>query len=321
MAKTAPMVAIITRTMNRGGSLTRAVKSVDLQTFTDYEHIVVNDGGDKKEVDKILSRHLSPKRRVVHCDENIGRTAALNLGIQRSRAQYIAILDDDDSWSEDRLQVAINYMEEFGSAGSVSVMDKVEEEVSVEDGSIKELSSSRWRPDITAINLYEQCLDNHLSNGCFMYRRDIYDELGGYDESLDVAEDWDFGLRFLQKYDVDFIDTGHALVNYHLRPKSEGDLGNSVVDDVKTHERDVNKILNKYLRQDLANGALGIGYIMNSLKFDQKRRKEGVAVDIENVVRLEGHINRVEKSIKTEIHEVHSKTLYETAKRTLNKLR
>lgn len=304
MSKSTPKVAIITRTLGRNNVLHRALQSVDNQTYTDYVHVVINDGGDKSELDGLLAKYPSSKRKVLHLDKSIGGTPALNRGIREVDSAYIAILDDDDSWSDDRLQVAVEYMDQHGSLGTVSVMDRLEESID-DNGVIHEVSRNRWRPDITTIKLYEQCLENHLSNGCFMYRRSVYDELGGYDESLEVAEDWEFGLRFLRKYDIDFIETDHALVNYHLRPKVSGMMGNSVFDGVKKHEKAITKILNRYLREDLERGALGIGYIMNDLKFTQKHKaidvERSTAEAIENVVRLEGHINRAEESISTAI--------------------
>ena len=318
-SKSIPKVVVVTRTKGRKNLLRRAVESVDNQTFSDFVHIVVNDGGNPKDVEEVLSNFQSKNRLVIHNKKSVGGTVALNQGIRQVNTKYVAIIDDDDSWSIDRLEIAVKYMEDNKSVGSVSAMNKIEEKID-ENGKIEQISVNRWRPDITEINLYEQCLENHLSNGCFMYLRSIFDELGGYDETLDVAEDWDFGLRFLKLYDIDFIKTKSALVNYHLRPTAKGVIGNTVFDGIDKHKRDINKILNKNLRIDLFSGSLGVGYIMNNLKFSQKNNEVSREFIINNTVRLEGHVNRTKNEIVGEIHGINDKRLIVRLKNSIKKI-
>lgn len=287
---------IVTRTKNRTLLLERAIKSVDLQTYKDYIHVVVNDGGDKKAVDELARKYPNENRVIIHNKASAGGTRSLNQGINSCDTEYVFILDDDDSWSSDRLRLAVDYLDATCAKGVVSVMDKVVEEL--EGDEIRVISKDRWRDDIRRISLYEQCLDNHLSNGCFSYRREVYSELGGYDETLEVAEDWDFGLRFLQKYDVDFIETDHALVNYHHRPNQKGDAGNTVFAGVSKHDKALNAIMNRYLREDIREGRFGIGYIINDLKFRQKEYSRQHENALRNTVRIEGHVNYVADDIK-----------------------
>lgn len=295
-----PKIAVITRTKNRSILLRRAIESVEAQTYNNYIHVIVNDGGDKKAIEELLAEYPAERRKVVHNKETLGLTNALNTGIQAVSSEYIAMLDDDDSLHKDRLKDAVEYLDKHpNEVGVVNIMDKIIEEV---DGdSIKELSRDRWHAEMQAVSLYKQCLDNYLSNGAFTYRRTLYDELNGYDETLPAAEDWDFGVRTLLKYDVEILPTAHALYYYHHRPTQVGDGGNSVFAGIDSHRQALNRLQNKYLREDILKGKLGVGYIMNNLRYERELNNEHSLQSDARVVRLEGHMNFVGDKIRKDL--------------------
>jgi glycosyltransferase involved in cell wall biosynthesis len=275
----APKVAVITRTKNRPLFLERALRSVDSQTYTDYVHIVLNDGGDKRDVEKLLEKYKNKKRTVVHNKETVGLIRALNQAIKSVSSKYVTILDDDDTWPPERLEKTVSYLEETGDKAVVVKMDIIVEEI--KDGKIRQVSQYLHPESAEGeINLFKQCYKNYISNGIVTYRREVYDELGGYDESLGTAEDWDFGIRLLMKHDVGFLRKEKPLFFYHQRPTQKGDQGNSVHAGVDQQEKTINLIRNRYLRQDLAEGRLGVGYIMNRYPEDEFW-----------TARIEGHIN------------------------------
>lgn len=285
-----PKIAVITRTKNRSILLRRAIESVEAQTYSDYIHVIVNDGGDKKAIEDLLAEYPTERRKVVHNKKTLGLTRALNMGIQAVSSEYIAMLDDDDSLHKDRLKEAVEYLDKHpNEVGVVNIMDKIIEEV--EEDSIKEISRDRWHAEMQAVSLYKQCLDNYLSNGAFTYRRTLYDELNGYDEALPAAEDWDFGVRTLLKYDIEILHTNHALSYYHHRPAQTGDTGNSVFAGVDSHRQALNRLQNKYLREDILAGKLGVGYIMNNLRYERELDTNRDEKSDARVVRLEGHVN------------------------------
>jgi glycosyltransferase involved in cell wall biosynthesis len=295
-----PKVAVITRTKNRTLLLERALESVQNQTYQDFVQIVVNDGGDKEQVEKLIASYSKDRLRVIHNPTSIGLTKALNQGIRAVDSEYITMIDDDDTWSKNRLEEVIGFLDQSSAKGVVDVMDRIVEEIQ-DDRTVRIISKDRWHEGVEAINLYKQCLDNYLSNGCFTYRREVYDELGGYDETLGVAEDWDFGIRFLLKYDVDFLVTPNALSFYHHRPLHEGEIGNSVFAGVDNHKRHLNMLANRYLRRDFASGTIGIGYVMNQLQYEREREQRIQNRSEEYVVRLEGHMNYVAEEVKRSV--------------------
>lgn len=285
-----PAVAVITRTKDRNLLLQRALQSVDSQTFSDYEHIIINDGGDKGKVDALLTQYHNKRRRVIHNSQSRGLVRALNQGVSAAKAKYIAILDDDDTWHKDRLDKTISFLQEENMPAVAVRMDLVVERI--EGNDIVQLSKTLHPESADGqISLFKQCHKNYLSNGVITYTKKIYEELGGYNEEFETAEDWDFGIRLLLKSDVPLLAKEGSLCTYHQRPDAKEGEGNSGLAQVSTQARAIAKIRNSYLRSELSKGKLGVGYVMNNLEYLN-----------ELTVRLEGHVNRSSEAQQKDIH-------------------
>lgn len=265
-------IAIITRTKDRSVFLPRAIKSIAKQTYGDYVHVIVNDGGDMGTVENIVnsqSPEIRDKIKLFHRAEPSGAPDTIfNESIDRVDSEYVAIHDDDDTWHEDFLLQTVKYLDDTKDvAGVVVRTDKVVEKV--DRDTIKIIKSEQLMPDLQAISLYRQFIDNQLMTNAFVYRRTAYEQVGKYDESLPVVADWEFGIRFLQEYEVGFLDPGFALANYHHRL---GTKDNSFAKH--SHRKYVTLVANRYLRRDLKNGVLGAGYMISDLKYRQDSRNE-----------------------------------------------
>ncbi|HVX24106.1 MAG TPA: glycosyltransferase [Candidatus Saccharimonadales bacterium] len=264
-------IAIITRTKDRPVFLRRALKSVSSQSYTDYEHVIINDNGDQAAVEKAVTAVDESRRAkitVIHRDTpSAGPDTIFTESVDLTKSNYVVIHDDDDSWHPDFLARTTTYLDEHPNLGGVVTRtDKVIERV--EGDGVKTIKTFQLMPEVKVINLYRQCVDNQLTPIAFVYRRQAYEAVGKYDSSLPVCGDWEFGIRLLQQYDVDFLDPGYALAYYHHRqlPKhGRGDNSFAAFD----HRYYVNLIMNRYLRQELKEGKLGVGYIMNQARYNQ----------------------------------------------------
>lgn len=284
-----PKIAIITRTGDRNLFLKRAIESVENQTYPDYIHVIFNNGGDKKSLETLVNKYKNKRRIIIHHPERVGHPRALNLAIKPVNSEYITILDDDDTWPPERLEKTVGYLDQTGEAAVIVKMDVIIEEIHGQE--IRKISQ-HLHPESGEgeVSLFKQCQKNYLSNGIITYRREIYDELKGYDETLPTADDWDFGIRLLLKHDVAFLRKEKPLLFYHQRPSEKGINGNSVHARVEQQEKAINMIRNRYLRDDLNRGRLGVGFIMNSLEADK-----------EIAIRLEGHVNYTAENINQQI--------------------
>lgn len=265
-------VAVITRTKDRVLFLRRAIESVSNQTYRDFVHVIVNDGGDETSVNSVVE---SFPDEVVSKIKLFHRPAASNApdtifneSIDRVDSEYVAIHDDDDTWDKNFLAKTIEVLE-GGAKGVVARIDNQYE--TVQGDTIVLGKTSRYMPNMRSISLYDQCLDNQLTAGAFVYSRSAYKEVGKYDETLPVIADWEFGIRFLLKYDVEYIDPGYPLAYYHRR-SSAADNSFAAHD----HRKYLTEVLNRYLRNDIDAGGLGIGYIMNSRWSERDNRHKFV---------------------------------------------
>lgn len=112
-----PLVSIITRTFNRGHILPRAVRSVLLQTFTNFELILIDDASSDDTPAVISALKAEDKRiRAIHRQTNSRlvkpREESMNDGLRCARGRFIAYLDDDNQWRKRYLEVMVRALVE-----------------------------------------------------------------------------------------------------------------------------------------------------------------------------------------------------------------
>lgn len=99
-----PLVSAVIPTRNRPEMVCRAVRSVLRQTYANLEIVVVVDGPDPATVAALEGLH-EPRIRVIDLKENVGGAEARNIGVREACGQWIALLDDDDEWLPNKLDV------------------------------------------------------------------------------------------------------------------------------------------------------------------------------------------------------------------------
>ena len=284
-----PKVSIVTRTYNRPLMLKRSIKDVLNQTYENWELIIVNDAGDKKafeEVKKEFSSHkLFKQIKWFTNSKNLGRDKSANVGFSKATGKYIVMHDDDDTWHKDFLKTTVNYLENrpAPSIKGVATLSMMIYEKLNEDGSTVEVFKEPFRKkeDLKSIYLYDEMYLPNIVPISFVYERAVWVELGGFREDLPVLEDWDFNIRFLEKYDIGLIR--EYLAFYHIRHEEKAEYGNSITVEVDKHYIQASILRNQLLREDLKKGVIGKGFLVNHV------RKQ---------VEIENRIKRAESDIK-----------------------
>lgn len=270
-----PVVTIVTRTKDRAILLDRALKDCAAQTFTDFELVIVNDGGDPTEVDALLQKHASPlkgRARVIHNAESMGMEHASNLAITSSTGKYICIHDDDDTWDPKFLERCVDYLEAHPDHGGVAVRTEIVLE-KIQGLQVVELGRLKAWPNIKQFSLSELMTANIAVPISCMYPRAVIEELGGFRADLPVVGDWEFHIRLAVKYDVGFLD-GKPLAYWHQRRSQRGSMGNSVFDAAEKHRYFDLKVRDEYLR-DYAQ-AHGVGALLwQAAMFAHMRESSG----------------------------------------------
>jgi glycosyltransferase involved in cell wall biosynthesis len=109
-----PNISVIIPFYNRLEWLEEAIKSVLIQSYNDYEIILVDDGSDKTY--NFLPNISDNRIRYVR-QENRGPAAARNLGIELSQGKFVAFLDSDDLWLPNKLEIQLRYMQDNSEVG------------------------------------------------------------------------------------------------------------------------------------------------------------------------------------------------------------
>ena len=149
-----------------------AINSILNQTFQDYEVIIVDDGSKRPIENSIKSISRDPRIKVLRI-ENSGLGAALNHGIQSSKGEYIARLDDDDMMVISRLQKQVDFLDKYQDVSCVGTFhyDMIERK------------SYKHRKFPTDHNRIVESLINcrfSLAHTTLMFRRSAFDKIGGY---------------------------------------------------------------------------------------------------------------------------------------------
>ncbi|HZS40772.1 MAG TPA: glycosyltransferase family 2 protein [Polyangia bacterium] len=275
-----PKVAVITRTKNRKVLLSRALDSVLEQRFTDWIHVIVNDGGDPAEVEALLAPlrvRYGDRLKLIHHERSKGMEAASNAGIHASDSDYVVIHDDDDSWHPEFLAECVEYLEHNatiqGLAGVVTHSQRVLEDV--EDGRIVNVVRLPYNNWLRGLSLFRMAASNSFPPISFVFKRAILADVGYFREDLPVLGDWDFHLRVLRKYDLGLI--ARELAYYHFRRDStHGEYSNTVTGAVDKHLLYDTLLRNEWLRKDLDSGRIGLGMLVNVAKsFEELRALAG----------------------------------------------
>jgi len=191
------MVSVIIPSHNRLSMLKRAIQSVQNQTFTNYEIIVVSDGSTDGTNNYIKSIKDSNFKFFIN-EKSGGASAARNIGLKNATGDFIAFLDDDDEWFDFHLEILVNKIKLSDSnIGLVyGWIDYYENE--------KIISSKhpKLKGDIFSEMLDKQAITN---SSVLMIKSKVLDKIIGFDEKLLRGNDGDFIRRISKYYHVDYV--------------------------------------------------------------------------------------------------------------------
>ncbi len=193
-----PVVSIVVRTYNRPERLQECLGCLADQTYKDFEAVVVNDAG--VDVRSIIDSFADRVRCSYICNEvNQGRTPSLNIGVRECTGRYVGILDDDDVVYPDHLNILVSKALEKELPVVYTDVKNVTFEKDAASGNWKRVQEQLvYSFDFERDNFL---LANYIPVNCLLIRRDCFDDIGLFDETLPVYEDWDFLIRLSRKYE------------------------------------------------------------------------------------------------------------------------
>ena len=189
-------VSVVIPTFNRLSLISRAIDSVLSQTTKPFEIIVVDDGSSDNTSTFIKNNYKSVK---LIKQKNLGVSKARNVGIKNSSGDWIALLDSDDEWKKNKLEVQIKSLSEYDYYSVCHT-----NEIWIRNG-IR--VNQKKRHQKYGGDIFDKCLDIcRISPSSIIFKKNIINEVGWFDESLSICEDYDLWLRITANYKILFID-------------------------------------------------------------------------------------------------------------------
>ena len=189
-------ISVVIPTFNRLIYLERAIKSVLNQTIKVNEIIIVDDGSNDGTSEFIHSKY--PELKYIF-QSNSGVSAARNVGITTAKSNWIAFLDSDDEWVNNKLKEQVTQLElepEINFCHS--------NELWIRNGNkIKQKNSHQKFGGL----IFDKCLDKcRISPSTVICKKTLLIKLEGFDEDFFICEDYDLWLRVTSQNPVLYID-------------------------------------------------------------------------------------------------------------------
>jgi glycosyltransferase involved in cell wall biosynthesis len=222
-----PRVSIVLPTFRRPDFLLRAVRSVQAQTFGDWELLIVDDNDPSSrarlETEALVAQHLEdPRVRYLAHAENLGGSAARNTGIRAAAGELVAFLDDDDEWHPSKLE------------RQVEVIDASPPDVAAVYCRVRTVEAGTGREALTPTgggspSVRQLLMQNSIgSTSCIVLRRQALCDVGLFDESLASRQDIDLYVRIAQRFTFAFVDAPLVTFHWHDKPSISTNLNGAI---------------------------------------------------------------------------------------------
>jgi glycosyltransferase involved in cell wall biosynthesis len=205
-----PLISVIVPTCNRRQMLGAAIESVTRQTYREWELIIVNDAS-RDGTDEAVENWVKKDKRIIYekTDITSGGSVARNIGIARASGEFMAFLDDDDTWLPAKLEKQLELLKRYPDTAASScwftacyIMGE-------------RVIQTAWNPDL------QQILSSNVlgSASVCMARASVIRDIGGFSEKLPSAQDWDLWVRLRKNGAI--VTVREPLVNYSVHKKGK----------------------------------------------------------------------------------------------------
>lgn len=250
------LVSVVMPTYRRSEKLDRAIESVLSQTYTQLELLLVNDNVPGDEYTEELIRRLQkyncdPRFHLIMQEKHINGAAARNAGIRKAKGEYIAFLDDDDWWDEDKLEKQIKTIRQLSDDwGAVSCKYRfVNQDGKVIGKSEKYQDGNIYFDILTLISDVTTC--------SLLLKHKNLDDTGYFDEGLLRHQDFQLLVNFTYKYKLMEVD--EYLLNIDVSDTQNRPDGETLLNHKKEFFDSIAPIMDK-----LTNGDKKCVYCMHN---------------------------------------------------------
>ena len=192
-------ISVIIPSYNRANTIVRAIESARGQSYSVSEIIVVDDASSDNTSETVQA---IDDNRIRYCclEKNRGAAGARNYGVSQARYDMIAFLDSDDIWHSDKIEKQVELKKKNADLRLIytayaRIYDSSEEIYPDLSGNIR----------LDGDMLSQILCENTAGTGTILMEKSLFDEIGGFDESLRSLEDWDMVIRAAKKTPFGFV--------------------------------------------------------------------------------------------------------------------
>lgn len=236
-------ISVIIPTYSRPKYLKRCINSILNQTYKNIEIIVVDDNNPdslfRNETERIMNKYKHVKNIIyLKHEKNKNGSAARNTGWRFSSGDYITFIDDDDEIMQTKLEEQINCLESLDKSWGACYTGYL----LIKENGEKQYSSERRQGNCYIDALMRTMFMGSGSN--LMIRKEIVDEIGGYDESFLRNQDIEFLVRVLKKYKLAYIDKFLLIIHQegYREKRTFSQIDNYTRHYLNKFENDINKL-------------------------------------------------------------------------------
>lgn len=241
------LVSVIIPTYNRIEKLKRALESVLKQTYSKLEIIIV-DNESKDGTIKFLEEFSKKNKKIKYLTNNKkGANYSRNLGIKNAKGEYIAFLDDDDTWNSTKIEKQVKILETNSDIGICYTGKKI----------IYESLNKEYFSCSNSNNIY---IENYIgTTSSVIIKKEILEKSGLFDVELPALQDYDLWIRILKN--TKSYQIKEALINYYINPNN-----NQISNSIESYEKGIQYLDKKYNTD--------VEYIKFEIEREKKREKE-----------------------------------------------
>ena len=187
-------LAVVMAVHNNQSTLQTAIKSILNQSFQDFKFIIIDDASTDGSATILTKFALDDKRvQIITNNHHLGLTRSLNIGLKRTKAQYIARMDADDISLPKRLETQIQFLNKHPQIMLLGTA------VYLINDQEKQLSLKRFPSDYQTLRhqVLKHCPFIHPT---WIIRRSILTKIGSYNQKFPFAQDYEFVLKLLAKH-------------------------------------------------------------------------------------------------------------------------
>lgn len=200
---TSPAISILMPSYNHAQFIEAAIRSVLAQTRADFELIVVDDGSSDASP-RIIAEQRDPRVRFHLLEQNQGACHAMNVALQMSRGELLAVCNSDDLWHPEKLSRQIGLLETLPNAGAVFCDVSWIGDDGLELSKLPPFARVFQQQNRSRWSWVRRFLEsgNCLCHPSILAKREAYDVAGLYDNRLRQLPDMDMWIRVLEHFDI-----------------------------------------------------------------------------------------------------------------------